>query len=448
MIRPPASLTRTQTSDLCHVTIQSPQRRVDLALPAVVPILEFTPILATLCQVTGGPQREATPPAWTLARAAGSAFELTSTLASQGVLDGEVLHLVDASVWRAPSVSDLADAVAEVLESGQRWTARTTAWFCAGAAVLCLLLTAAVAIAVGAIDRSGGALALVLAAGLGALALFVPAVAERRQAQLAMAGGAVVLAGLAGWGLAGAQPGSAGLVAAGLGLTAGLLAMTPVAPALGPGGALGAGVLTIGAAAASRGASPAQVTAVIAVAGVIGLRVWPVVVSSGLAAFVGEPGAARAEEAARRSRRLLASLSGGTALVLAVTGLVLIDASDPFAAGLAAACAAALLLRAQGYRFLADALPPALAGTLLLLALEAVLAVRFTAQERQQLAVALPALTAVALAGLAAARLRVSPPLPGTRLAWTLVDLSMAPLALGTLGVFDLIAQLVHHFVH
>jgi hypothetical protein len=70
------------------------------------------------------------------------------------------------------------------------------------------------------------------------------------------------------------------------------------------------------------------------------------------------------------------------------------------------------------------------------------------AQERTQQAIALPGLTAAALAGLAAARVRLTPPLPGTRWAWLLVDLSLAPLALGTLGVFGLIAQLVHHFIH
>jgi type VII secretion integral membrane protein EccD len=448
MIRPPASLTRPPASDLCHVTIQAARRRVDLALPAATPILEFTPILATLCQVTGVPQREATPPAWTLARPAGGAFQLSSTLASEGVLDGEVLHLVDAAVWRAPSVSDMADAVTEVLEGGRRWTAGATAWFCAGVSLAALLLVAAVAIGTGMVDRTAGALALVAAGALAAAALLVPTVASRRQARLAAAAGAVVLAGLGGWGLAGAQPGPAGLAAAALALTVALLATSPVAQGIGPGGALAAGVLTLAFAAEARGAGAVQAAAVLAVAGVIGIRLWPALVSSGLTALVAEPSAEAAAEAARRSRRLLASLSGGTAVVLALASLVLLASGNPFATGLAAAVGAALLLRAQAYRFLPDVLPPALAGAAVLLALEWALAGSLAGQDRPQLAVALPLATAAVLAALAAVRAWLTPPAPGTRLAWLGVDLSLAPLALGTLGVFGLIAQLVHHFVH
>jgi hypothetical protein len=190
------------------------------------------------------------------------------------------------------------------------------------------------------------------------------------------------------------------------------------------------------------------VAAVLVIAGVIALRLWPAVVSRGLSAFLAEPSQAAAEAAARRSRRLLASLSGGTALLLVLACIVLLAGGGPFAAGLAAAAAAALLLRAQGYRFVADALPTAIAGALVVLALEWSLAVSQAAQGRQQLAVALPAATAAALTGLAAVRTWASPPLPGTRWAWLAVDLSLAPLTLGALGVFTLIGQLVHHFVH
>ena len=133
--------------------------------------------------------------------------------------------------------------------------------------------------------------------------------------------------------------------------------------------------------------------------------------------------------------------------MLVLASAVLLGSGIPWAIGLAASVAAALLLRAQAYRFLPDVLPPALAGTVVLLALAWALASMLAEQGRSQLAVAIPAATAAALAGLSAVRSWLSPPLPGTRLAWLLVDLSLAPLTLGTLGVFGLIAQLVHHFV-
>src|SRR5262249_53973210 len=156
---------------------------------------------------------------------------------------------------------------------------------------------------------------------------------------------------------------------------------------------------------------------------------------------------AAAEAAARRSRRLLASLSGGSALLLVLASLVLLAGASPFAVALAAAAAAALLLRAQEYRFVADALPLALAGAAVLLAREWGAAGALAAHGRPQLAVALPVATAVALGGLTAVRTWLEPPLPGTRLVWLAVDLALAPLALGTIGVFELIAGLVHHFV-
>jgi hypothetical protein len=208
------------------------------------------------------------------------------------------------------------------------------------------------------------------------------------------------------------------------------------------------GVLTRGYAAEARGVPAVQAAAVVAVAGVIAIRLWPAVVGRSLAAFVAEPSPAAAEEAARRSRALLASLSGATAIQLFLASRVLLNSGDPFAIGLAAATGVALLLRAQAYRFLADALAPALAGAAVLLLLELALAGIFAGMERPELALGLPAVTAAGLAALAATRPRVTPPVPGTRLAWLVVDLSLAPLLLGTVGVFALIGQLVHHFVH
>ena len=99
---------RSPGADVCHVTVHGSQRRVDLALPATVPILELTPLLAALCQAqaAGKGQRNGpavgTTAAWSLTRAGRHPFDLLTTLAEAGVLDGEVLHLVDVASWRRP----------------------------------------------------------------------------------------------------------------------------------------------------------------------------------------------------------------------------------------------------------------------------------------------------------------------------------------------------------
>src|SRR5579884_2881778 len=107
-------------STICRITVQAPGRRVDLALPTGVPIAELMLEVARLClgEEAPEPEVETAPPAWTLARVGGPPFELASTLAEHGVVDGEVLHLVDVAVWRSPTVVEVREQVAAALEPG------------------------------------------------------------------------------------------------------------------------------------------------------------------------------------------------------------------------------------------------------------------------------------------------------------------------------------------
>jgi type VII secretion integral membrane protein EccD len=98
---------------LSRVTIAAPRRRVDLALPAQVPLAELLPTvlrhageaLAEDGEEHGG---------WLLRRADGQSLETGRTLAAQQVRDGEVLHLVPFRTgWPEPDYDDLADAVAQ-----------------------------------------------------------------------------------------------------------------------------------------------------------------------------------------------------------------------------------------------------------------------------------------------------------------------------------------------
>ena len=80
------------STGLTRVTINSPQRRVDVALPDAVPLAELLPELlqhagADLAddgQHHGG---------WLLRRGDGTPLAATAGLGAAGVRDGEVLHL-------------------------------------------------------------------------------------------------------------------------------------------------------------------------------------------------------------------------------------------------------------------------------------------------------------------------------------------------------------------
>ena len=448
---------RETAAEVCHVTVQAGRSRVDLALPAAVPLLEITPQLAVLCRAgtAGSGQRNGhahgTPPAWTLARAGGAPFDLRATLEESGVLDGEVLHLVDVASWRAPVISDVADAVSDVIEDGAlRWPGEAGRWLLGGLSTACLVTAAGVAVAVGALGGASGLLALPVAALLGLGAVLSRRVAGWGPARGTLALAAVGLTALAGWGLAGGQPGAVGVGAAAAGALVAMLAVGVAVPALAPGGVLVGGVLTAGAAAVARGAAPGAVAAVVAVAGVVALRTWPPLVGRLLSMLGPAVSVASAEEAARRTRRLLASLSGGTAVLLLGAVLALLAGGTLFTVGLAAVCVVALALRARTYRFLPEALPPALAAAASLFAAEVIACRSLLAPPGQPaLAVGLLAGTGVvALGGLMLLPRAQLAPGRGVRLAWLAVDVAVGPMALGALGVLDLLEMLVHHLVH
>ncbi len=453
------SRSRTTQGDVCNVSVQGLRKRVDLALPTTVPVLELTPVLARLCQAAIGRNGHAnghshghdhgTPAAWSLSRAGQAPFELSSTLADANVLDGEVLHLVDVSTWRAPVVSDVVDAVTGALEADAlRWPGEAGRRLLAGLGAACLLTAAGAAAGAGIFVGAGALLPLLLAAVLALVAAVLRATPER-PTRLALAAGTVALSALGGWGLAGDPGGAAGVTAAAIAAAVGLLAVCTAVPAIAPGGVLVAAIVAEGADMVAGGVPPASVAAIVAVAGVIGLRVWPPVVGWVLSALAGPEATVGAEVAARRSRRLLASLSAGTAALLLAAAVTLVVDGGAFAVCLALVTGAALVLRARTYRFVPEALPPALAAGVGLVVLEALVAWRSLAPAGEgAVAVGLLAGTGLVLAGLSMLTLRLPTPDRGVRIAWLAVDMAIGPLALGTLGVFGLLAELAHHFIH
>jgi WXG100 protein secretion system (Wss), protein YukD len=371
--------------DVRRLTVHGAGRRVDLSVPAGVPIVELIPALAGLCHVDrAGP--EATPPAWGLARIGGPPLGLSASLDQAGVADGEVLCLVDTAVWRAPAVREAAEVVSDAMGASRGWDAS------ARTAVLAAL----------------AAVQLLAAAALG------------------------------GWSLTAGAAVAVRLAAAAAGATVAALAAYPLARALAPAAALAGGCLAAGAAAVALGARPAQAAAVLLVVAVAALRVLPPLLSRRLAHLDVEVRPDALARAARGTRRLLASLSAGMALTVVGAAAVLAWSGDLAAGALAAAAAVALLLQVPAQRFLLEALPLAVAAGTTLLVIE------LTAAARLPL---LAAILLAFGAGVAAAASFVRRP-PGAAQrwaepAWPLVDAAIAVLALAELGVFAALSRLV-----
>ncbi|MGN9836755.1 type VII secretion integral membrane protein EccD [Nonomuraea sp. H19] len=127
---------------LCHVTIVAPRRRVDLALPTDVPLPHVLPGLLRAVGEAGGDAAGA--PGWVLQRLGGAPFDLGQTLASLGVLDGEILYLRPRELTLPPALfDDVADVVATgVKESSGKWEVRHTKAMGTGAAAILLALGA------------------------------------------------------------------------------------------------------------------------------------------------------------------------------------------------------------------------------------------------------------------------------------------------------------------
>ncbi|MGC4785975.1 EsaB/YukD family protein [Micromonospora zamorensis] len=102
-----------------RVTVVGTYRSVDIALPSLSPLGEYTPRLAELCGQGGSDQL---PPVWSLARADTGPFALDIALLQAGVVDGEVLYLYDLAGGTVDvlDVKDIDEAVAEETEQLRR----------------------------------------------------------------------------------------------------------------------------------------------------------------------------------------------------------------------------------------------------------------------------------------------------------------------------------------
>jgi type VII secretion integral membrane protein EccD len=119
---------------LARITISTPQRRLDVALPDRVPVAELLPELlrhagdsghAGDTGHAGGGNEHA---GWVLRRADGVGLSPTRGLAAQGIVDGQVLHLAPLHLtWPQPDEDDPAEALAAgARRHGPQWSTGTT----------------------------------------------------------------------------------------------------------------------------------------------------------------------------------------------------------------------------------------------------------------------------------------------------------------------------------
>ncbi|WP_163512838.1 type VII secretion integral membrane protein EccD [Fodinicola acaciae] len=181
-----------------RVTVVSDSRRVDVALPAALPITDLLPQLLRLCSPAQPGAHQ--PVSWSLVRFNGTLLQPEASLAESGVVDGEVLELRGGQGGGRPAyVEDVRDAVEDVVDgSGRLWRSAISLRFALIAASLglaALLVDPAVR---AADDPAALGLAAVVAIALCGAGWWAGTRGEAGAGRLAILVGCL-WAGLAGW---------------------------------------------------------------------------------------------------------------------------------------------------------------------------------------------------------------------------------------------------------
>jgi type VII secretion integral membrane protein EccD len=181
-----------ETGNLCRVTLIAPRVRLDIALPAAVPLAALLP---TLLWHSGEQLADEGLPhgGWALQRVGDAPLDTSRTLTALGVRDGDVLHLRPRQeALPTPVFDDTVDAISTALrERARRWGPAATR-IASLAAIGLVLAAGAAALAVSAVPRVAGAS---LSAAVAIAAVLAAAAASRALGD-APAGTVLGLAGL------------------------------------------------------------------------------------------------------------------------------------------------------------------------------------------------------------------------------------------------------------
>lgn len=264
---------------LLRISVQSEGRRLDIGVPAQVPLIEFLPGFARSLGVLDPTMTYA---GYALQKADGTVLDVAQGAAAQGVEDGEVLTLARGGLLAQPRVYD--DIVEAVIDATGRqnkpWSAQDNARTALAVSLtllgICaiLLLAAGPSLGLGALIAGGGAVALLtVAAVVGRLGQLEAGQGLGIAAAVfaALAGYLAVPEGLPLWGWPLAAAGLAMLVAGGAALAlmpdrsevqlvplsvGGVVGITAAITAFLPAGDAGAYALMVGIVATLGGSLP------------------------------------------------------------------------------------------------------------------------------------------------------------------------------------------------
>lgn len=186
--------------DLARVTVISPTRRIDLALPGSATLGE---VLPHILRFSG---HESTPTGdpvhtWVLQRLGDDPFDPTRLVSALGIRDGEILHLRQRQAAMPDAAfDDVVDAVATSTNTQPSWRPAHSRRMALAVVVLLLLgTTLALTMAVPGLATSLATLGLCVAAGLAAILL--ARAFDRASVAVVLGWSSVGLAALAGWNL-------------------------------------------------------------------------------------------------------------------------------------------------------------------------------------------------------------------------------------------------------
>ncbi len=120
-------MTAAAGSDLARVTVATPKRRIDVALPGNVLVTELLPHLLRFAGDELADDGEYHS-GWTLRRVTGVELDPVRSLSVQGVRDGEVLNLVPRRLdWPELAYDDIVEVIASgARRTGRSWGAAAT----------------------------------------------------------------------------------------------------------------------------------------------------------------------------------------------------------------------------------------------------------------------------------------------------------------------------------